>query len=336
MQKMSLRRIRGVTNEKLHFFTPPHTTQDHMFFQIIQNCFKKIVSMAFLLIGFSLFITGCGLSKDPITSTVDPDLRCKKISDNLSNKEFWDFAYENIPTVTIDEVESGSYNNSYVCIDSVVLYFNQRRIPVLKCAFQYNDGSYTDDTFYIDERYCKYGYKILPDLEEGTCVKLCSYIGNGFVSDFIGIKKLKSKSDLDMTTIKQELKNKKNDIPFFIEETETPQNNPLLQSYIKSGDIYSGDRSKILGKYGYISISKKTLQTVTAEEFIEFAQQQATYSSFYNWVSIICDDGTGILFSGCNMYYPTYGKLDSDGSIIETYGDIIWDFNTESYSYNSH
>ena len=120
-----------------------------------------------------------------------------------------------------------------------------------------------------------------------------------------------------------------------IEETETSQNNSLLQSYIKSGDIYSGDRSKILGKYGYISIPKETLRTVTAEEFIEFAQQQATYSSVYNWVSIICDDGTGILFSGCDMYYPTYGKLDSDGSILETYGDIIWDFNTESYSYNS-
>ena len=49
--------------------------------------------------------------------------------------------------------------------------------------------------------------------------------------------------------------------------------------------------------------------------------------SGYNWVAILCDDGTGICFPGSMYYVGTYGKQDSDGSILEDYGAITLDEN---------
>ena len=62
-------------------------------------------------------------------------------------------------------------------------------------------------------------------------------------------------------------------------------------------------------------------------------QEKVKDNPWYNWVSIICEDGTGICFSGSDIYYPSYGKLDTDGAITDGYGDITWDFDANSYTY---
>lgn len=108
--------------------------------------------------------------------------------------------------------------------------------------------------------------------------------------------------------------------------------NPLLNAKISTAPVKSGDNSKTLGTYAYINIAKDVLKTVTLEQFTEFAQTVVDNSG-YNWFSIICEDGTGICFSSCDIYYPSYGKLDTDGAITDGYGDITWDFGTNSYTY---
>lgn len=85
-------------------------------------------------------------------------------------------------------------------------------------------------------------------------------------------------------------------------------------------DVKSGSGEKI-GEYAYIRITKAQLQSITEENYKEFAET-VVKDSGYNWVSIICDDGTGICFPGSMYYVGTYGKQDSDGSILEDYGSI--------------
>lgn len=117
-----------------------------------------------------------------------------------------------------------------------------------------------------------------------------------------------------------------------LSQTVPDSSNPLLNAQINTSPVKSGDNSKTLGTYAYINISKSILKAVTMDQFTEFAQAIVDNSG-YNWVSIICEDGTGICFSGSDIYYPSYGKLDADGAITDGYGDITWDFDTNTYSY---
>ena len=57
------------------------------------------------------------------------------------------------------------------------------------------------------------------------------------------------------------------------------------------------------------------------------AVETVVKDSGYNWVAILCDDGTGICFPGSMYYVGTYGKQDTDGSILEDYGAITLDEN---------
>ena len=117
-----------------------------------------------------------------------------------------------------------------------------------------------------------------------------------------------------------------------LSKSASDSSNPLLNAQVVTAPVKSGDNSKTLGTYAYISISKAILKAVTLEQFTEFAQTVVDNSG-YNWFSIICEDGTGICFSGSDIYYPSYGKLDTDGAITDGYGDITWDFDANSYTY---
>lgn len=89
----------------------------------------------------------------------------------------------------------------------------------------------------------------------------------------------------------------------------------LIVKDVKSG---SGD---VIGEYAYIRIMKKQFEEITEENYKEFAES-VVKDSGYNWVSILCDDGTGICFPGSMYYVADYGKQDADGSILESYGTI--------------
>lgn len=97
-------------------------------------------------------------------------------------------------------------------------------------------------------------------------------------------------------------------------------NNLLLNCTVSTDDVMSGDRTNILGTYAYITVDKNTLKSVSEEDFSAFCDYVSDCS--YNWFSIICEDGTGIVFSGCDINMPTYGEVDSDGAILKSYGFI--------------
>ena len=82
---------------------------------------------------------------------------------------------------------------------------------------------------------------------------------------------------------------------------DTPaDDNPLTACALIVKDVESGTGEKI-GEYAYIEINKGQLESVRAEQYKDFAET-VVKDSGYNWVAIICDDGTGICFPG-SMYY---------------------------------
>ena len=101
---------------------------------------------------------------------------------------------------------------------------------------------------------------------------------------------------------------------------EFSKHNVLMDYDLIVKDVKSGSGEKI-GEYAYIRIMKSQLEGITEENYAEFAET-VVKDSGYNWVAIMCDDGTGICFPGSMYYVAQYGKQDSDGGILEVYGDI--------------
>ncbi|MBD9235221.1 MAG: hypothetical protein EGR20_10205, partial [Alistipes onderdonkii] len=106
---------------------------------------------------------------------------------------------------------------------------------------------------------------------------------------------------------------------------EYHKHNVLMDYDLTVKDVKTGSGDKI-GEYAYIRITKAQLQAITEENYKEFAET-VVKDSGYNWVAILCDDGTGICFPGSMYYVGTYGKQDTDGSILEDYGAITLDEN---------
>lgn len=116
--------------------------------------------------------------------------------------------------------------------------------------------------------------------------------------------------------------------------TESISNNVLMSADFKVANVMSGDNSTKLGEYGYINVSKEQLKVVSMEEYDEFCTKRVDDSD-YNWVSIICEDGTGICFAGSLSYCATYGELDEEGSILQSTGTIMSNFDgTYTYTEN--
>lgn len=106
---------------------------------------------------------------------------------------------------------------------------------------------------------------------------------------------------------------------------EYHKHNVLMDYDLTVKDVKTGFGDKI-GEYAYIRITKAQLQAITEENYKEFVET-VVKDSGYNWVAILCDDGTGICFPGSMYYVGTYGKQDTDGSILEDYGTITLDEN---------
>ena len=87
--------------------------------------------------------------------------------------------------------------------------------------------------------------------------------------------------------------------------------NPLIDAEMQS---------KIVGNslMAYIEVDKDILRTITEEEYRAFSEE-IVKNSGYNWFTIKCGDGTGIVYAGSFYACAVYGKLDADGCIEEPY-----------------
>jgi len=106
-------------------------------------------------------------------------------------------------------------------------------------------------------------------------------------------------------------------------EADIPEKtgNILLDAEFKVANVMNGSNTEKIGEYGYINVTKEDLKTVTEEQYSEFATTKVKDSG-YNWVSIICNDGTGICFTGSMYFAGTYGQLDNEGCVTEGMGNI--------------
>lgn len=95
--------------------------------------------------------------------------------------------------------------------------------------------------------------------------------------------------------------------------------NPLLNVSITQKNTNYGQR------YGYISIDKSMMNSITASQLREFVQK---YGPKHTWLSVKFSDSTGLYFSTNNSDTTTlarYGKLDEQGAITSGYGSIDFD-----------
>lgn len=115
---------------------------------------------------------------------------------------------------------------------------------------------------------------------------------------------------------------------------EFHKHNVLMDYDLIVEDVKNGTGDSVIGQRAYISITKAALEEITEENYKEFAET-VVKDSGYNWVSIICNDDTGICFAGSNYSVGTYGKLDKEGVIVEGSGTITLAADG-SYSYEEY
>lgn len=118
------------------------------------------------------------------------------------------------------------------------------------------------------------------------------------------------------------------------EEQAAESINVLMTAPVTEHDVKNGTKTEVIGTWAEIVVAKELLQATTMEEFVEFCNE-VVEDSGYNWVTISCDDGTGIQFQGAMTMVATYGTLDNEGCIVDAIGTImIQDDGTYSYSEN--
>lgn len=107
---------------------------------------------------------------------------------------------------------------------------------------------------------------------------------------------------------------------------ETPtvpeSDNPLIAAEMKSTGVMNGAGTEVIGVRGYIEIPKESLKSITEEQYAEFCAQIDLLYNRYNWVSVICDDETGLQFTGAQTQFAMYGKLDAEGVCNDCMGYI--------------
>lgn len=95
--------------------------------------------------------------------------------------------------------------------------------------------------------------------------------------------------------------------------------NPLMRATLIEAPVVNG-LGKRIGTRAYITLPQELLlEVVSMEDVAEF------YLSFkgkgYNWVSVICPEGTGLVFAGDDSGMATYGTVDKTGRMD---GPIHW------------
>lgn len=110
--------------------------------------------------------------------------------------------------------------------------------------------------------------------------------------------------------------------------------NYLMDYDLTVKDAMNGAGDTVIGQYAYIRPSAKEFEAMTADHLREFAESRVEGSG-YNWVSIIVTGGNGICFPGADTTFAIYGKLDADGSLLETVGTWTRQ-NDGSYTYSEN
>lgn len=94
----------------------------------------------------------------------------------------------------------------------------------------------------------------------------------------------------------------------------------LVKKEVKKNESHSGS-GDVIGEWGSVELSKSTLKETSQEDFKDFVENQVSKSGF-DYFTIICSDGTGIVFPACNTEFAEYGELDDEGTMKKKQGSI--------------
>ena len=106
-----------------------------------------------------------------------------------------------------------------------------------------------------------------------------------------------------------------------IPATDNENDQRLLNAIIMCADVTNGIGTDVIGQRAYIVIPKEVLSQISENGYATFLENKIKNSG-YNWFSIICDDGTGIVFSNSFTGLGTYGELDGEGCVTSPLGYI--------------
>lgn len=116
---------------------------------------------------------------------------------------------------------------------------------------------------------------------------------------------------------------------------ETDISNNFLMDYkLTVENVLNGSGDTVIGEYAFIRITDEEFEKITPDILKEFAENVVNDSG-YNWVAIMTSSDTGICFSGSDVSFATYGKMDKDGSILEAIG--MWTLDADgNYIYEEN
>lgn len=103
-------------------------------------------------------------------------------------------------------------------------------------------------------------------------------------------------------------------------ETKPVEKISLLKAKINIRALKKGD-DKIVA-YGTLELKKAQLKALTHTQFSDFCAKRVSQSELA-WLTLRCEDKTGIVFTGNCITTAFYGKLDENGYISETMGTIL-------------
>jgi len=86
-------------------------------------------------------------------------------------------------------------------------------------------------------------------------------------------------------------------------------------------DVMNGPKTQVIGKSAYISITPEEFQSMTDEQLTEICN--AVKEMDYNWFTVDCGDGTGIVFPGCKPVGAIYCQLSDGRGAGETI-KLVW------------
>ena len=104
-------------------------------------------------------------------------------------------------------------------------------------------------------------------------------------------------------------------------ESDSADLNSVLGYPVHFADVTNGFGTDTIGERAYIEIPKNELENMSEEEYSELCTYVESLDN--NWFTVVCDDGTGLVFTGCSSIIVTYGQLDDAGRIDVSLGDIL-------------
>lgn len=280
---------------------------------------KRRVVLA--LIAAACVLTGCSgkeAEKQPSTE----HLYVHELKETENTSSFWKAAPDYLPLVKYSDIESGEFDSCYVLMDgitrsvdddgvvkSIAILFETGENKYQEAKFNWTDGGMDEPTF--DD--------FTNDGDSKQTVRICVCPKNGSLENTQLIAIRGTGDTVDVDFYKVEISEPERPWEKVTEKPET--GNLFLDAQEQSGIVYSGS-GNIIGQYKYISVPRSSFDSATADQYSEFCEHVESLSKIANWYAVNFDDGTALVFFGCNTSIGTIGHQDGTGTVSDAISNV--------------